>query len=364
MKTSRWAFAVAVLAVAGSGCKEELPPAEPMLRSVRYMMVESSNDERERTFSGKVRAGNQSRLSFQVNGRVKEVFVKVGETVKQGDKIAELDATDFEIQLQEARASAAQARAQSDGAAAAYARVRALYERRNASTQDLDNARAQRDSTRSVLAAATQTIKRLQRQRGYATLTALGDGTVSEVTIEANEVVAPGQVIGVLQVGEQLEVGVDLPESYIRRVEQGASVSVTFSAVPGEVMQGTVHEVGVPAAGAPLFPVTVRLDDGAGEKVRSGLVAQVTFALEEAAGAAPHRHLPLTAVGEDREGRFVYVVEKGDGDTGSVQRRGVEVGEIEGETIEVLTGVKDGEFVVTLGVNRIHDGLQVKVPPL
>ena len=358
-----WGMLPALLLLAGA-CEKPEPPQAPLLRSVRYTVVNSESGTHGRTFSGRVRASNQSRLSFQVGGRIKRVAVKVGARVERGDPIAVLDATDFDLQIQEARASAAQARAQAEGASANYERVRALYERKNASTQDLDNARAQRDSTRSVLNATNQTIKRLQRQLGYATLSAPGAGTISELSAEANEVVGAGQVIGLLQVGEQLEVRIDLPESQIRVVEQGAEGQVRCDAAGEPELTATVHEVGVPTAGGNLFPVTVRLGASTSHKIRAGMVAEVTFNFGEEVAGKMRRQLPLTAVGEDRDGRFVYVIKKGAQETGVLERRGVEVGQLEGDAIEVSSGLEDGELVVTLGVSRVHDGLKVKVPPL
>ena len=117
--------------VAGPGCKEE-PVEEVMIRPVRYTVVESSDTARERTFSGVARAGESSRLSFQVSGRVLEVPVDVGDRVKKGQTIARVDPSDFELELQNARASGAKMRALERNARANYARTRALYENQNA----------------------------------------------------------------------------------------------------------------------------------------------------------------------------------------------------------------------------------------
>ncbi|MBW2629927.1 MAG: hypothetical protein JRE45_20270, partial [Deltaproteobacteria bacterium] len=76
----------------------------------------------------------------------------------------------------------------------------------------------------------------------------------------------------------------------------------------------------------------------------------------------PKYALPVSAVGEDREGRFVFMLEKTDDGLGIVHRTPVEVGEILSDGIEILEGVKPGELVVTAGVSRIYDGLQVRVP--
>jgi RND family efflux transporter MFP subunit len=340
-----------------SGCGGEEPSTDVIIRPVRWVVAGNGTGDATHTFAGSVRAGSESRLSFQVPGRVTTLSVRVGDAVEADQVIAEVDPTDLQLQLQEARASAGQAQAQSRSAAATYQRVRALYENQNASPQDLDNARAQRDGAQSAAGAAGQAVRRLQRQLEYARLSAPSAGTISAVSVEAGEVVGAGQVVATLQIGEQLEVGVDMPESHIQHVARGDEAQVQ---IRGRSIVGTVYEVGTPAQGSAIFPVTIRLPEGT-EDVRPGMVADVSFHVD-AEVEAPGLTVPTSAVGEDREGRFVFVLD-GDGETAHVRRRSVEVGEIGPGGIVVTEGLEAGERVVTAGVSRIEDGLEVRVPP-
>lgn len=348
-------FGVGIFGACGG---EEEAPAEEVIRPVRSIIVSTDDGSRSRSFSGAVRAGNETRLSFQVPGRIAELDITVGATVESGARLATVDPTDIELQIQEARASAGQARAQVRQAAATYDRIRALYANQNASRQDLDNARAQRDSTQSAAAAISQSVRRLQRQLEYATLVAPDGGTISAVSVERNEVVAAGQVIAVLQVGEQLEVGVDVPESHINRVQRGDEVEVRVDS-HDEPMTGTIYEVGVPMQGSSVFPVTVRLPEEVSD-VRAGMAADVSFAFDLSEEEAPQHIVPVTSVSEDTEGRFVYIVD-GEGETGIIRRVGVEVGSVGADGIEIQDGLSDGDRVVTAGVTRIHAGLEVRI---
>ncbi|MEO1172971.1 MAG: efflux RND transporter periplasmic adaptor subunit [Myxococcota bacterium] len=340
------------------GCSQQKEVPEPIIRSVRYVVAEDAAAATDRTFSGQVQASNQSRLSFQVSGRAQRVAVKVGDRVKAGATIAVLDPTDFELQLSEARASLTQARAQARSAESSYKRIRALYENKNASVQDLDNARAQRDSAQAMASASSQTVRRLQRQLEYATLTARADGIIREVNVETNEVISAGQPVALLQAGEQLEVSIFIPETYVNRVKRGMTVSCV---VQGKTIEGTVTEIGVPGASSAAYPVAVGL--AASDKaIEAGMAAEVTFRLEADSDREGVVRVPTTAVGEDRNGRFVYIVEpKGEG-LGTVKRTSVQTGAIETGGIDITEGVADGQLVVTAGVSRIIDGLEVKVP--
>ena len=113
---------------------------------------------------------------------------------------------------------------------------------------------------------------------------------------------------------------------------------------------------------ASTFAVTARLDEGADE-VRSGMAADVTFRFEDAEGRGG-LVLPLLSVGEDQQGRFVFVVEPAEGDTGIVHRRPVEVGELVDGGVQVVSGVEVGELVATAGVRVVWSCRTVQqLPP-
>ena len=119
---------------------------EPALRPVRYQEVVAAAGERTRTFSGVARAGTESRLSFRVAGTVQRIDAAVGQEVAAGAVLAELDATQYRLQVREAEAGVAQAEAAMRNAEAEYQRVRWLYEGENASKSQLDAARAAAES--------------------------------------------------------------------------------------------------------------------------------------------------------------------------------------------------------------------------
>jgi RND family efflux transporter MFP subunit len=342
------------------GCEDEQEDPE-VIRPVRYVVVEGSGAAQQRTFSGVSKAGQESRLSFQVSGQVLDVPINVGDTVKKGDTIARMDPADYALQLQNAQASAAQSRAQERNAKATYERTRALYENQNASRQDLDADRTAYESGRAGLEAAHQQIRLRQRQLGYTHLKAPETGTIATVDIEVNEYVQAGELVATLLAGEQIEVSVSVPASIIRRIKKGAEAKAFFHSLGAKTFAGTVTEVGVSSVGgATTFPVTLRLTEGQ-DQVRAGMSADVTFVFASE-NEGPRYALPISAVGEDRAGRFVYMLKsEGDG-LGTVHRTPVEVGEIIADGIEIVDGVKPGDLVVTAGVSRIYDGLQVRVP--
>ena len=341
-------------------CEPEEPEQAPVIRPVRSMTVRSLTAERVRKFSGSVRAGLESRLSFRVAGTVQQLPVAVGQRVEKGQTIAKLDSKDYQLRVQEAEAALTQTRAQERNASANYERVRALYENRNASRNDLDAARAAFESTRASVDSVEKRLELAKRQLTYTTLRAPVDGAISSVKVEVNENVGAGQVIAVVASGSRPEVEVGIPESLIVKVREGDRAVVTLEALPGRELEATVTEVGVSSTGtATTFPVTVKLDDQTRE-IRPGMAAEVAIRFESDETGA-RIVVPPVSVGEDRTGRFVFVLDEASEGIWTARRRPVTVGELSSAGIEIIDGLEVGARIVTAGVSRIRDGQTVRL---
>lgn len=352
------AAALAVLLIACGGDEEP----EAVLRPVRYEQVFSTGGSRTRTFSGTAQAALESSLSFKVPGTIERLPVQVGDSVQRRQLIAALDDQDYRVQVQEAEAALARARAQERNSEANYERVRLLYENNTASKSDLDAARANFESAAATVEASDQRLQLARLQLSYTRLTAPVAGAVASVDVDVNENVNPGQPIVMLTSGARHKVEVGIPEVLIGQIRAGDPVTVTFDALPERSFAALVTEVGVAATGmGTTFPVTVLLNQ-ADSDIRSGMAAEVAFRFESS-DQRERFIVPAYAVGEDRAGRFVYVVEPTQEGKGVVRRRAVESGEITAEGIEIFEGLSDGDLLVTAGVSRIQDGLAVRLQP-
>jgi RND family efflux transporter MFP subunit len=353
---------VASLILLVGGCASEPPPEEP-LRPVRTMVVYGSGSERVRSFSGTARAGLSSRISFKVSGTVEELDTRVGERVTPGQVLARLDPRDYQLRVEDAEAALDRDRAEARNAEANYARIRDLYENQNASLNDLDAARARFESARAAVASSGKKLEQARLQLDYTTLRAPTAGAIADVPVEVNENVQPGQTVAVLTSGPRPEVEVAMPEVFISAIREGQTVDVEFDALAGRVFDARVTEVGVASTGlATTFPVTVRLDEQAAE-VLPGMAAEVRFRFD-GGDAREWMTVPAFAVGEDRNGRFVYTVEPLGEGVGSVERRDVVVGDLTPDGgLRIVHGLTDGDRVITAGVSRIQDGMRVRLDP-
>lgn len=351
-------LATALLATACD--KKEPPKPKEVIRPVRFVTVALDEGTRERVFAGQSKAGLESRLSFKVAGTVVELDAKVGDTVEEGQILAQIDPKDYDLQVQEARAAIAQASAQARNAKAQYNRVRQLYENRSASRADLDAARAAKDSAAASVTSLRQRLKLLKSQKGYTSLEAPTKGRISQVAVEKNENVQAGQPIVVLVAqGSNPEVTVGVPEVLIGKVKKGMPVGVRFDAIEGETLDATVTEIGEASQGS-TFAVTASLDKN-DPRVRQNMAAEVVFVFEQ--GEGPRIVVPPVSVGSEGKDRYVYLVDReGQTSLGKVRRQAVETGELTGEGLVVKQGLSAGDMLVTAGVSRIKPGQQVRLP--
>lgn len=340
-------------------CRQPEPISQKVVRPVHYETIHATKPLRSRILSGVARPRLESQLSFRVPGIVDLVNVKVGDRVRAGQLIARLDPVDYELQVEEARASLAQGRAQARNAEAELRRVRELYENNNASKAEYDAVRAAAESTAAQVDAIQKRLERAVNQVSYTQLRAPRGGAIAEVQIEVNENVAAGHPVVLLTSETQPEVVVGIPDLLISQVRRGDEVAVRFDALAGRSFPAKVTEVGVSTGSrTTTFPVIVRLETSQSE-VLAGMAAEVEFRFGDE--GQPSRFLVSPqAVGEDRHGRFVYRIEPTGKGTGIVRRQDVEVGRLRPDGLEILQGLGEGDQIVTAGVSRIEDGSEVK----
>jgi RND family efflux transporter MFP subunit len=345
-----------------SSCGEEPAPVETALRPVRWIEARMGDGTRLRSFSGSAQASTESTLSFKVPGTLQSIPVQVGDRVSAGQLIAELDPRDYELQVQEADADLLDTEARAREAAANHERYRLLYEADNTSKSLLDAARAADESAAAAVTASQKRQEIAQLQLTYTRLEAPVDGAIASKLVDVNENVGQGAPIVELTSGSRIEVKLAVPEVLIALVLPGSPCVVSFDALAGRSFAATVTEVGVSSTGLQTtFPVTVRLRDAI-EEVRPGMAAVARLELGDPDGR-PRVLVPAVAVGEDRAGRFAYVVLDDGLSRGRVERRTVVVGDMTaGGELEVFEGLNDGDRVVTRGMSKLHDGMAVRLP--
>ncbi len=339
--------------------KEQVVEEAEILRPVKFMVVSSPESEGAHIYSGSLKAGSELNRSFKVSGTVQSIPVKVGDRLKKNDIIATLDKASYELQVAKSRASLAQSQAEKRNADSKYNRTKGLYANNNTSKDALESSRANAETARAQVSSSEKSLELALLDQAYATLKATQDCAVAQVLVEVNENVTSGAPIMTLSCGDVNEIAVSLPESIISNIEKGMVATVRFDTIADTLFSAHVTEVGVASSNA-TYPVALVLNK-THSKLRSGLVAEVSFQFSNGAASLNRLYLPPGVVNKDTEGSFVFTLKPGQKqNVAIVQRRAVEVGEITSMGLEIVSGLEVGTKVVTAGISVIRDGLRVK----
>ena len=343
-----------------SACDRNDVEVEQRLRPVRYETVTNDSVGRDRSFSGTSKSTQESRLSFKVSGTVTSVPAQIGQQLNKGDLIAQLDAANFALQVDQAQASLVEAQAGERNAASTYERTKGLYANDNASLNELDAARANAESAKAQARSAAKALEIARLNESYTRLYASSDCSISSIDIEVNENVSAGQQIAIVSCGDEFEVTLNVPESVITAIDQYTPVSISFSSISGVQFSGEISKISTAGSSA-AFPVVVNIHEKH-PSLRSGLAAEVTFQFDTPSRGNTYV-LPVAAVIRDPAGTFVFVATPDDIDGEAiVTRRPVTLGELTQAGIEVIDGLSPGDRVITAGISVIRQGQRVLIP--
>ncbi|MEE4384710.1 MAG: efflux RND transporter periplasmic adaptor subunit [Pseudomonadales bacterium] len=352
-----------------------------MIRSVKTIVVGDFAGARQRQIAGVLSAAQTAELSFAVPGTVSEVLVEEGMSVSSGQVLARLDPRVYELALSSARAQLASARAELEERRLNFERQESLWERRLIARAALDQATAELETARARVEAVEADVNRARRDIDRTALAAPYAGRIASRSVEPFQEVPAGATLFTLEGATGVLADVLVPESMIRDVSYGDAVVVRFPSLPDVEVPGTVAEIGSRIDAGNAFPVRVRLErtEAAEAELRPGLSARVSFELERD-GGRPIALIPLSAIAlgdrsgpagaeaagqaEDAPGSaslrrapvFVY-----DEAAGSVRRREVLAGDLNGNLVEVYEGLEPGTRVVVAGVSFLRDGMPARL---
>ncbi len=350
------------------GCRREEDVA-PAIPRVKVITVGQQASGQSRRISGTLKAAKESALSFGVAGQVINILSAKGDTVEEGQLLAELDPQSLQIRLDKSQDKVAAGRAALAEAQQTYDRTSTLMQQRGASQQEMEKATSGLASVKTSLQTAQSELEQAKINLNKASLKAPFSGRIGSVPAERFQEVTAGTTIMTLLSSDAMEVHVRVPESMIRRVDYGQAVKVSFPALPDLSPPGVVTEIAAEAADGNAFPVTVALSDQLPD-LRAGLTASVTFNFDRYLEGRTVYLIPLSALAvnagvlhpenyapEPDSGRHTAPLFILDAEAGLVHERKVVIGKLRDNAIEVYEGLKAGELVVTAGVAFLNDGM-------
>jgi multidrug efflux system membrane fusion protein len=311
-------------------------------------------------FAGEVRAHEETALSFRVGGKLVRRRADVGDRVRAGDVLAELDPGDLQLQVQTLQAQLEAAEAQLARARADHARVATLAADQLVSRSALDQQTATLRAAEGQVRAARAQRDLARSQTGYTALRAPRDGAISGRQAEVGQVVAAGQPVFALAVDGGREVAFALPEADIRAFSAGQPVVIEPWSTPGLHLPGRIREI-APAADsqARTYAARATLDSDAAQRVDLGQSARVYIPRAGDVGAI---RIPLTALHRGRRGEpVVWVIDavRSGAKPAKARRVAVRTGPFAADGVAVLSGLKPSDWVVLAGGHLLHEGQTV-----
>lgn len=305
------------------------------------------------SFTGIVEPEMTVNIVHKTGGKVAEVRVKNGDDVQEGDLLIRLDDLELLAQIAQAEAACRLADAQFESAAKTLEDMQALYQEDVVPQQQLEQAETGYKVAEAQAAQAAAALQLIRTHLNDTLITAPISGKVSGVTINPGEMAAPGTPLAAINRLDTMQVGVDLTEKDVGRINEGQKVEVLVSAISSEPLEGEVQSVSpVADPRTKTYRMEVVLPNENG-LLKGGMTAEVrvAVAVEEDTVVIPVEAV-LTRDGE----QVVFVVEEG-----LACLRQVTLGLESGENVSVLEGIETGEQVVSRGQHYLQEGQKVTV---
>jgi membrane fusion protein, multidrug efflux system len=350
-------IALALLSTALLAACSKPAPAPAPIRAVKTITVGESGLTAAYEYSGEVRARVEQRLSFRVAGKVIQRQAEVGQRVKAGQILAQLDPQDYRLATDAARAALAAAATNRDLAAADYKRFQSLKDQNFISGAELERREATLKAAEAQVNQAQAQLANTGNQVGYANLLATSAGIVVAVEAEVGQVVSAGTpVMRIAQDGPR-DVVFSVPEGQLSLIAVGSAARAKRWDAAGEDLQGTVRELA--ASADPLTRTYLaKLAMPAAASLPLGATVYVIPELKEAKNATAIK-LPTSSLMQSAQGSSQVMLL--DQTSMTVKPVNVTVATADSNEAVISDGVKAGDVVVAVGVHVLSPGQKVTI---
>ena len=346
------------LGAALAGCSRPEPPPEPV-RAVKLLTVGASEVQAQRLFAADVRARVESRLGFRVAGKLVQRYVELGQAVRAGQLLAQLDARDYRLAVQAAQAQVAAATTQRDLAQADYERFAQLKAQNFISGAELDRRRATAQAAQAQLTQALAQASSQGNQEHYTQLRADADGVVTAIEAEPGQVLEQGQTVLRLAQGGARDAVFAVPEDLVGQLRVGQEVAVRpwgGGAEGAAKLRATVRDI---AASADPVTRTFTVKAALSGSPLPPLGATLTvYPSAFAPRGVQALRLPTSALWAQGQQTAVWVF---DAASSTVRAQVIEVAQVDGNEVLVRAGLQAGAQVVATGVHVLAPGQKVSI---
>ncbi len=334
---------------ASQGGAPAIPPID-----VKTITLEARPIPRSSEFVATIQSLRSTTVQPQVEGIVREIFVRAGDRVRAGQPILQIDPDRQQAAVSATESQRAARAADLELATQQLARVRTLHEAGAVSRADFEQAESAHKNATAQLAAVESLIRENRVELQYYRVTAPASGVAGDIPVRQGDRVTPATLITTIDQPEGLEAHINVPLERAADLKPGLTV---------ELLDGD----GRVAASNPVTFIAPRADDATqsvlvtaalramppGLRVKQYVRARVIWSEE------PRLTVPVLAVSRIAGQSFVFVAEK-EGEGTVARQKPVVLGAIVGDEYVVERGVAPGERVIVSNVQKIGNGVPVK----
>jgi RND family efflux transporter MFP subunit len=305
---------------------------------------------------GNVTAFTDSPIYARTSGYLTHWYYDIGARVKQGALLAEIATPELDQQLVQAQADLSTAEANANIAHIQADRYTDLVKSDAVSRQDTDNFVNQANATAASVRSAQANVQRLKELQSFEKIYAPFDGVVTARSVDIGQLIDVGTTRELfhLQALNVLRVYANVPQVYSQSVQRGEKIDITFAEFPGKNFEGTLVRTADaidPASRTLLVEVDVANREG---QLLPGALAEVHFKTPR---IAPTFVVPVSALIFRREGLRIGTVVDG----GVAHIVPVTIGEDDGATVQIISGLKAGDRVIQNPPDSLIEGEKVTV---
>lgn len=336
---------ILLLTFAGISCKTEKADTEKTTNqdalTVRTALVSMHTFHDKVSSSGTLTSKSEIKLAFKTGGMIKKAYVNEGQYVKAGQLLAELDLSEIEAQVNQAKIGFEKSKRD-------FERVEKLFNDEAATKTSLNDAK-------SGLEIATQTLAAAQFNQKLSKIYAPASGRILMKLAEQGELITPFAPMFILGTGDQAYVvNVGLTDRDVVKISLGDPAEVVLDAYPQEIFMGKVTQIApmiTPTTGT--YAVEVEIAP-MGKKLISGFVARIDIETKKSSTSLV---IPAESL-VNAHGKYadVYIYSGG-----KAKKRKITLGGIQENFIRVVSGLEEGESVITLGSGFVSEGDSVTV---
>ncbi|MGB1974640.1 MAG: efflux RND transporter periplasmic adaptor subunit [Vibrio toranzoniae] len=353
MKTLKVAAGLSCLALLTACEDKQVTEVDntPLVKAVEISVIDFSD---KLYFPAVANAAEKARLSFRVAGEINKLDVKEGERVKAGDIIAELDPTDYQLDV--------------DNAQARYTVINSQYRRSSPLVKKGLLAKSQFDEIAAQRQIAYSELELAKLRLSFTKLRAPVDGIISRVSVDQYENIQVGQQVVNIHSVEDVEVVIQLPDQiYVNQPSEQllSNVEALVRVPSGNEYTASIKEFTTePDPSTGTFTVTLALPMPKDDLILDGMAVDVTsngrdIGLDLKAGVLIPIEAVFNADGDEltRQNSYVWVLN----DDKTVSKQQVVLGKANQKTLQIMKGLEMGQHVVVAGVSRLRDGMTVEV---